>query len=33
MDDTIATLIIIYVTLIIVIALAGLQRIKKRTKE
>jgi hypothetical protein len=30
MDDTIATLIIIYVTLIIVIALAGLQRINKR---
>ena len=30
MDDTINILIIIYVTLIVIIALAGLQRVKKR---
>jgi hypothetical protein len=30
MDDTMNTLIIIYVALIVIVALAGLQRIRKR---
>jgi hypothetical protein len=33
MDDTVNTLIIIYVTLIVIVGLAGLQRIKKRKQE
>jgi len=33
MDNTVDILIIIYVTLIVIVALAGLQRIKKRKQE